>query len=172
VSLTLHGATPVVVMVAASGGHSATSKTSSADRPPILVGDTGKNALIGEGGNDLLKGGDGNDYLIGGIGLDRLWVRQASTFSLSTRSRKAARIPSRRDNDFSQLDQDRINLSQTMPTAADQHGNQTFTFIGSDSSPTTMPPPDRVRMVRFAGASCKATSTPISRPTSRSPCCT
>ncbi|MGK9247131.1 M10 family metallopeptidase C-terminal domain-containing protein, partial [Inquilinus limosus] len=87
-----------------------------------LIGSIGANTLQGWNGDDTLWGAQGKDTLTGGIGADRFFYYAASESAVGA---NADRI-----TDFSQVQGDRIDLSQ-IDTNTGASGDQAFSFIGT-----------------------------------------
>ena len=87
----------------------------------VLIGGTGNDYMVGGSGNDTIVSGGGSDQMYGGAGADM--------FVFTTLS---AQPVDGIVGDFSQTDQDKIDLSAIMTTgsqpgsAADVHGTATF----------------------------------------------
>jgi Ca2+-binding RTX toxin-like protein len=98
-----------------------------------ITGNSGANLLSGLGGDDYLTGGAGNDQIDGGAGRDTLiGGTGADQFvfhdgDLGTNSSTADVI-----KDFSSAEGDKINL-QGVDANSLLSGDQSFTFIGTDS---------------------------------------
>jgi Ca2+-binding RTX toxin-like protein len=98
-----------------------------------ITGTSGANLLSGLGGDDYLTGGAGNDQIDGGAGRDTLiGGTGADQFvfhdgDLGTNSSTADVI-----KDFSSAEGDKINL-QGVDANSLLSGDQSFTFIGTDS---------------------------------------
>lgn len=86
-----------------------------------LVGLGGADKLIGGAGGDSLTGGSGADTLTGGLGADVFVFTTASDSLVSAQDRIV---------DFSQLDGDRIDLSQ-IDANSGLGGDQAFDFLGT-----------------------------------------
>lgn len=90
-----------------------------------LSGGTGADRLSGGGNADRLTGGAGRDVLTGGTGADRFIFAARSDFAGKTAS-SADRII-----DFSQTQNDRIDLAAIDANSLTAGSNEAFTWIGS-----------------------------------------
>ena len=90
----------------------------------MLSGLAGDDTLVGGAGNDKLDGGSGRDILTGGTGADQFVFHDGD---LGTTGATADVI-----KDFSSAEGDKINL-QGVDANALLGGDQSFTFIGTDS---------------------------------------